>query len=55
MTGARVKAIAQAGSGLTVTYEAKGQEDWVAADCVLVATGRKPATEGLLHRSFSRR
>ncbi|SDD22852.1 dihydrolipoyl dehydrogenase family protein [Peptococcus niger] len=47
VTGARVKAIAQAGSGLTVTYEAKGQEDRVAADCVLVATGRKPATEGL--------
>lgn len=47
VTGARVKAIAQAGSGLTVTYEAKGQEDRVAADCVLVATGRKPATEDL--------
>ncbi|MER2537393.1 MAG: dihydrolipoyl dehydrogenase [Rhizobiaceae bacterium] len=48
-TGAKVTAVAKAKKGANVTFEPVkgGQAETIAADVVLVATGRKPYTEGL--------
>ncbi len=47
--GAKVTAVARAKKGATVTFEPVkgGAAETIAADAVLVATGRKPYTEGL--------
>lgn len=47
--GAKVTAVAKKGKGVAVTFEpAKGGDaETIEADAVLVATGRKPFTEGL--------
>lgn len=47
VTGAMVSAITQKDGRLAVVYEAKKKEGEVLCDQVLLATGRKPATEGL--------
>lgn len=46
-TGARVLAIGQGQDNLTVTIEAKGKEQVLEAEAVLIATGRKPNIEGV--------
>jgi dihydrolipoamide dehydrogenase len=48
-TGAKVTAVVRAKKGASVTFEPVkgGQAETIAADVVLVATGRKPYTEGL--------
>jgi dihydrolipoamide dehydrogenase len=47
--GAAVKSVKPGKSNATVTYRPKGAEadETLKADCVLVATGRKPYTDGL--------
>ena len=47
--GAKVTAVARAKKGATVTFEPVkgGAAETITADAVLVATGRKPYTEGL--------
>ena len=47
--GAKVTGVAKAGKGATVTFEPVkgGAAETIEADAVLVATGRKPFTEGL--------
>jgi dihydrolipoamide dehydrogenase len=45
--GASVKEVKDTGTGVEVTYEAKGKTQTVAADLCLVAVGRGPVTEGL--------
>ena len=45
--GAGVKSLTPGEGGVNVVFEQKGKEDSVEADVVLVATGRKPRTEGL--------
>ena len=47
--GARVTAVAKKGKGASVTFEPVkgGEAETIAADAVLVATGRRPFTEGL--------
>lgn len=47
--GAKVTGVAKAGKGATVTFEPMkgGAAETIEADAVLVATGRKPFTEGL--------
>jgi dihydrolipoamide dehydrogenase len=45
--GASVKEVKDTGTGVEVTYEAKGKTETVAADVCLVAVGRGPVTEGL--------
>ena len=47
--GARVTGVAKAGKGAAVTFEPVkgGNAETIEADAVLVATGRKPFTEGL--------
>lgn len=40
--GAGVKAIAKSGSAYTVTYEAKGKEQAIECEAVLMAVGRRP-------------
>lgn len=46
-TGARVEQVTRTGEGLQCTYTSKEKTETVAADAVLVSTGRKPNTEGL--------
>ncbi|MGE5459196.1 MAG: dihydrolipoyl dehydrogenase [Solirubrobacterales bacterium] len=45
--GASVKEVKDTGTGVEVTYEAKGKSETIAADLCLVAVGRGPVTEGL--------
>ena len=45
--GAGVKSLTSGEGGINVCFEQKGKEDSVEADIVLMATGRKPRTEGL--------
>jgi dihydrolipoamide dehydrogenase len=45
--GARAKQAKPSGNGLKVTFEAKGQEQTVECDYVLVSVGRRPNTKGL--------
>lgn len=47
VAGARVTGVRDLGDGVELTYEADGATHTLAADDVLVATGRRPATEGL--------
>lgn len=47
ITGASVSRLSQGEGGLTCHYTAKGKEQEVAADQVLLAVGRKANTEGL--------
>ncbi|MBR6283073.1 MAG: dihydrolipoyl dehydrogenase [Muribaculaceae bacterium] len=42
ITGAAVKAVAQCDQGLTVTYDAKGKEQSITAERVLMSVGRQP-------------
>lgn len=46
-TGARVERVEESGDGLLCRFTAKGREETVQADGVLVATGRRPNGEGL--------
>jgi dihydrolipoamide dehydrogenase/pyruvate dehydrogenase E1 component alpha subunit len=46
-TGSKVSEVARGRGGLTVRFEAEGEADAVAADIVLLATGRVPYTEKL--------
>lgn len=45
--GARVTGVERQEDKAVVRYEARGEEQWITADKVLVATGRKPFVEGL--------
>lgn len=45
VTNACVKSIAQTDGGLSVAYETKGEEAFVEADAVLIATGRRTDVE----------
>ena len=47
VTGATVREVQDTGSGVEVTYEAKGKTETVQAEVCLVAVGRGPVTEGL--------
>lgn len=46
-TGAAVSSVVQSDTGLRCHFAAKGQQQSVEADAVLVATGRRPVLEGL--------
>lgn len=46
-TGARVEQVMRTGEGLRCAYTSKEKAETVAADAVLVSTGRTPNTEGL--------
>lgn len=46
-TGAKVSALTQAEEGICCTFEEKGGERHCTAQAVLIATGRRPYTEGL--------
>lgn len=46
-TGASVKKIEEDGEGVTVFYEREGRNEEIRSSHVLIATGRKAATEGL--------
>lgn len=47
ITNAMAKGVEEKDNGVTVTYEAKGKEDTVDADYVLVTVGRRPNTDEL--------
>ncbi|MCI2423384.1 FAD-dependent oxidoreductase [Saccharopolyspora sp. K220] len=47
VTGASVTEVRDIDNGVEITYEVDGETHILAADEVLAATGRKPATEGL--------
>ncbi|WP_439378884.1 FAD-dependent oxidoreductase [Amycolatopsis lexingtonensis] len=47
IAGAHVANVRDTGNGIEMTYEAGGRTHTLAADEVLAATGRRPATEGL--------
>ncbi|MCJ7843279.1 dihydrolipoyl dehydrogenase [Lederbergia sp. NSJ-179] len=47
ITKAMAKGVEETNDGVTVTYEAKGKEETVEADYVLVTVGRKPNTDEL--------
>ena len=46
--GALVKTVTSTSNGLEITYEQKGETHALEVDKVVVAVGRKPATDGLL-------
>ena len=46
-TGARVEQVMRTGEGLRCAYTSKEKAETVAADAVLISTGRTPNTEGL--------
>lgn len=47
LTGARAQRLADAETHVSVTYSRDGNEDRLDVDAVLLATGRRPATDGL--------
>lgn len=46
--GAKVTGVSNSPEGLTLSYQQKGEDKTLEVDRVIVAVGRKPATEGLL-------
>lgn len=47
VTGVKVIGAERSGSGVTVRYEAKGAEDKLDVDLVIVSVGRRPRSEGV--------